>query len=142
MAMVQVQSLIWLFIGASLAGITMRVTIPPFTWLALTFLLHASRSMTVLRGLPNYFAPGDRTLSLQVPLGGIRTLYARIGDLFAWLCAACLVVALGIGIAIPQGVPKAERPNHETRAQMPAESTGRELRNASFDATSFDVTNR
>src|SRR5438093_2598962 len=46
-------------------------------------------------GVADYFAPGDRTLTVQVPVGSIPTLYARIGDLFAWLCVAGLVVALG-----------------------------------------------
>lgn len=47
-------------------------------------------------GVADYFAPGDRTLTVQVPVGGVPTLYARIGDLFAWLCIAGLVIALGI----------------------------------------------
>ena len=32
---------------------------------------------------------------MQVPLGRVPTLYARIGDLFPWLCVAGLVVAVG-----------------------------------------------
>jgi apolipoprotein N-acyltransferase len=47
-------------------------------------------------GLSDYFAPGDRTLTVQVPFGGIRTVYGRIGDLFAWLCVAGLVLALAV----------------------------------------------
>src|SRR5262249_42459904 len=48
------------------------------------------------RGLAvaDYFAPGDRTLTAQVAVAGIRTLYARIGDLFAWFCVAGLAVSL------------------------------------------------
>ena len=42
----------------------------------------------------DFFSPGDRTLTAQVPIGGFRTLYARTGDLFAWLCVAGLVAAL------------------------------------------------
>ena len=53
-------------------------------------------------GMADYFAPGDRTLNVQVPLGRVPTLYARIGDLFPWLCSACLVRALGIAVLIPQ----------------------------------------
>jgi hypothetical protein len=34
-----------------------------------------------------------------VPLGHVPTLYAKTGDLFAWLCTAGLVVALGIAAA-------------------------------------------
>lgn len=47
-------------------------------------------------GMADYFASGDRTLIVQVPVGRVPTLYPRIGDLFAWLCVAGLVVALGI----------------------------------------------
>ena len=47
-------------------------------------------------GVADYFAPGDRTMVAQVPLGRVRTLYARTGDLFAWLCVAGLVVSVGI----------------------------------------------
>jgi apolipoprotein N-acyltransferase len=47
----------------------------------------------------DYFAPGDRTLTAQLPVGGVRTLYARTGDLFAWLCVAGLVVVLAVAVA-------------------------------------------
>jgi len=47
-------------------------------------------------GVSDYFAPGDRTLTVQVPLGGVRTLYTRTGDLFAWLCVAGLAVSLAL----------------------------------------------
>jgi len=50
-------------------------------------------------GLTDYFAPGDRTLTVQVPVGGVRTLYARIGDALAWICVAALATALA-GILI------------------------------------------
>ena len=50
--MAQAGSLLWLVVGASLLGVVTRVAIPPATWLALTFLLHASRSMPALPGLP------------------------------------------------------------------------------------------
>jgi apolipoprotein N-acyltransferase len=49
-------------------------------------------------GVADYFAPGDHTLTVQVPVGGVRTLYARTGDLFAWLCVAGLVTALAMAI--------------------------------------------
>ena len=48
-------------------------------------------------GVADYFAAGDRTLTVQVPVGHVRTLYARTGDLFAWSCVAALMVALGVG---------------------------------------------
>jgi apolipoprotein N-acyltransferase len=49
-----------------------------------------------LLGTADFFAPGDRTMTAQVPVGGIRTLYARTGDLFAWLCVGGLVAALAV----------------------------------------------
>jgi len=51
-------------------------------------------------GMADYFAAGDRTMTAQVPMGGIRTLYAQTGDVFAWLCVAGLVVALAIAYAV------------------------------------------
>ncbi len=54
-----------------------------------------------LLGVADYFAPGDRTLTAQVPVGGVRTFYARTGDLFAWLCVTGLVVALWIAAVSP-----------------------------------------
>lgn len=44
------------------------------------------------------FAPGDRTLTMQLPIGGVRTIYGRIDDAFAWLCVAGLVAALASSI--------------------------------------------
>jgi apolipoprotein N-acyltransferase len=52
-------------------------------------------------GVADYFAAGDRTLTVQVPMGRVPTLYARTGDLFAWLCIATLVTALGIAAVAP-----------------------------------------
>jgi apolipoprotein N-acyltransferase len=34
------------------------------------------------------FASQDNVMVAQVPIQGVRTIYARIGDLFTWLCAA------------------------------------------------------
>ena len=50
-------------------------------------------------GVADHLAPGDSTLVAQVPIGHVPTLYARAGDLFAWLCVAGLVSMLGIGAA-------------------------------------------
>jgi apolipoprotein N-acyltransferase len=47
-------------------------------------------------GVADYFAEGDGTLTVQMPLGGVPTLYARIGDLFAWLCVAGVVLSLAL----------------------------------------------
>jgi apolipoprotein N-acyltransferase len=51
-------------------------------------------------GMADYFSPGDRTMVAQVPTRGVRTVYARIGDLFAWLCVAGLVASLGVALSL------------------------------------------
>ena len=56
-------------------------------------------------GVSDYFAAGDRTMTVQVPMGRVPTLYARTGDLFAWLCVAGLVMALGIAASPLAGAP-------------------------------------
>jgi len=56
-------------------------------------------------GVSDYLAPGDRTLTVQVPVGGVRTLYARIGDALAWLCVAALATAL-VGIVVSAVRPR------------------------------------
>jgi len=48
-----------------------------------------------LLGVSDFFAPGDRTLTVQVPMGRVGTVYAATGDVFAWLCVAGLLIALG-----------------------------------------------
>ena len=45
-------------------------------------------------GLTDYFAPGDRSLTVQLPVGSVRTMYTRIGDALGWLCVAVLAIAL------------------------------------------------
>jgi apolipoprotein N-acyltransferase len=44
-------------------------------------------------GMSDYFSDGDRTMTAQVPLRRVATLYARTGDVFAWLCSAGVAVA-------------------------------------------------
>jgi apolipoprotein N-acyltransferase len=46
--------------------------------------------------MSDHFSGGDRTLIAQVPLGHIATLYAKTGDLFAWLCVAGVLAAAAI----------------------------------------------
>jgi len=77
-------SLASLVVGALLFLVVTRVTIPPFTWLALTLLLHASRSMTASAGLPYLWiafyvalAIGDRDI---VPVPG-PAYYASVAFL-------------------------------------------------------------
>jgi apolipoprotein N-acyltransferase len=44
----------------------------------------------------DFFAPGDRTMTAQLPSGRIPTLYARAGDWFSWLCVAGLAAILAV----------------------------------------------
>jgi len=39
----------------------------------------------------DYFS-GAQTIVAYVPIRGVRTVYSRVGDLFAWLCVGALVV--------------------------------------------------
>jgi apolipoprotein N-acyltransferase len=48
----------------------------------------------------DFFAAGDRTMTAQIPMGRVPTLYAKTGDLFAWLCVAGLVVALAAAVPV------------------------------------------
>jgi apolipoprotein N-acyltransferase len=60
-------------------------------------------------GFADYFASGDRTMTVQLPVGGVRTLYARIGDAFAWICVCVLAATLtaAVGGRIRTGVTQA-----------------------------------
>jgi apolipoprotein N-acyltransferase len=43
----------------------------------------------------DYFAADTHTLIASVPMSGVATLYARIGDGFAYLCVASLLGLAG-----------------------------------------------
>jgi apolipoprotein N-acyltransferase len=47
----------------------------------------------------DYFSTAQQAIVASVPMQGVRTLYATIGDLFAWLSVAGLVVLIGVAIA-------------------------------------------
>jgi apolipoprotein N-acyltransferase len=49
-------------------------------------------------GFTDFFAPGDQSLTVQLPVGGVRTVYARIGDALGWLSVAALVATLAATI--------------------------------------------
>ena len=53
-----------------------------------------SRRWGRVLGTADDFAPGDRTLVAQIPVGHVPTLYARIGDAFAWMCVAAALVGV------------------------------------------------
>jgi len=74
--------------------------------------------------ISDFYAAGDRTMTAQLPMGRIPTLYARSGDWFSWLCVAGLAAMLSvvmIGTAqrsmvqSPPGVQKARLAVHSER---------------------------
>ena len=46
----------------------------------------------------DYFATDEQTMVSFVPAHGVRTIYAAIGDLFAWLCIICLAGITGAAV--------------------------------------------
>jgi apolipoprotein N-acyltransferase len=52
-------------------------------------------------GIADDFSARDRTMTAHVPIAHISTLYAKTGDLFAWLCVVGLVVAIGMAAMAP-----------------------------------------
>lgn len=40
----------------------------------------------------DFFQTADQVMVAQVPTRGVRTLYARVGDAFAWACILGLVL--------------------------------------------------
>jgi apolipoprotein N-acyltransferase len=50
-------------------------------------------------GVSDYFTTDPQVMVTYVPMQGVRTIYATIGDLFAWLSIAGLVVLIGVAIA-------------------------------------------
>lgn len=47
----------------------------------------------------DYFTTNPQVMIAYVPMQGVRTIYATIGDLFAWLSIAGLVVLIGVAFA-------------------------------------------
>jgi apolipoprotein N-acyltransferase len=43
----------------------------------------------------DYFGTGQQTVVAYVPTDGARTIYAAVGDVFAWLCTAVLLLLAG-----------------------------------------------
>jgi apolipoprotein N-acyltransferase len=46
----------------------------------------------------DYFTTDQQVIVAYVPMHGVRTIYATIGDLFAWLCIIGLVALTGLAI--------------------------------------------
>jgi len=55
----------------------------------------------------DYFATDPQVMVADVPIHGVSTIYATIGDLFAWLSVAGLVVLIGVAIARRRQASKA-----------------------------------
>ena len=50
-----------------------------------------------LASMDHYTAPvNERVMVAQVPIAGVPTVYARIGDLFTWMCLAFLLALTGV----------------------------------------------
>jgi apolipoprotein N-acyltransferase len=63
-------------------------------------------------GFTDFFAPGDRSLTVQLPVGRVHTMYARVGDAAAWLSVAALAALLATTI-----VERARSPVSPTQVQ-------------------------
>jgi apolipoprotein N-acyltransferase len=50
--------------------------------------------------MSDFYADGDRTMTAQLPMGRIPTLYARTGDWFSWLCVAGLAALLAVALIV------------------------------------------
>lgn len=46
----------------------------------------------------DYFATGDQVLIASVPVRGIQTIYALVGDLFAQFCIAGLIILMAVSL--------------------------------------------
>ena len=51
-----------------------------------------------LLAVTDHFSPGARIMVAQVPTAHVRTIYGRVGDLFAWLCVAGLAATIVMAV--------------------------------------------
>jgi apolipoprotein N-acyltransferase len=54
----------------------------------------AADSRGRILGWMDFFSTDDRVMIVNLPTSGVHTVYARIGDLFAWLCIVVLAAVL------------------------------------------------
>ena len=80
--MVEMSAFVWLVIGATLIGVVTQVAIAPAAWLALTLLVHASRSMPALPGLAYVGIALYAALTL-----GNRAIIPVTGPAWPWCCS-------------------------------------------------------
>jgi apolipoprotein N-acyltransferase len=52
----------------------------------------------------DHYVTDNRAMVAYVPTRGVRTIYSRIGDVFAWICAAGLVATIGLSTRRPKRV--------------------------------------
>ena len=46
----------------------------------------------------DHFSPGAQIMIAQIPLTHVRTIYTHVGDLFAWLCVASLLIMIAVAL--------------------------------------------
>jgi apolipoprotein N-acyltransferase len=52
-----------------------------------------------MTGFMDHYATGDTRMAALLPARGVRTIYSRIGDAFAWACVAGLIlIAVRFGV--------------------------------------------
>ncbi len=62
----------------------------------------------------DYFTTDQQVMVAYVPMHGVRTIYATIGDLFAWLCIIGLMALTGMAI-----IRGRKRPSAAATASLP-----------------------
>jgi apolipoprotein N-acyltransferase len=67
-----------------------------------------------VKAASDFFTTDQQVMVAYVPMYGVRTIYAAIGDLFAWLCLAGVVVLAGLAIII-----QSRRRQYTTARPMP-----------------------
>ena len=75
----------------------------------------------------DYFTTNHQVMVAYVPMQGVRTIYATIGDLFAWLSIAGLVVLTGFAFVRRRQVVEAERGAPISTSPIEAVPTSSEL---------------
>ena len=56
----------------------------------------------LLAQMDHFTTPGtERVMVTHVPVRGVRTFYARFGDLFSWICVVGLLVLTVVGLIRP-----------------------------------------
>ena len=48
----------------------------------------------------DHFSSGSQVMVAQVPLTSVRTIYTCVGDLFAWLCVASLLILMAVVLRV------------------------------------------